>query len=648
MKTSIAKELIFSFAVIVTFTGAISITIGMRLINRRVVEETQEKVRNDLNTAREIYVSYIGDVRDVIRFTADRYTIRRAMTSGSVRGEYQKLKNIKEEEGLDILAVTDREGKVALRANNPGLFGDSQSQDELIRYALSTKRAVAATEIVPAAALQKESPELVERAYFRFIDTPKARPRVTTEEAAGMMIGAAAPIFDFNNNIVGCVYGGTLLNRNYRIVDKIKQTVYQEMKYEGKDIGTATIFQDDVRISTNVLKEDGSRAVGTRAAENVYEQVVGKGRPWIDRAFVVNNWYITAYEPIKTISGKIVGILYVGVLEEKYDDIRRETTLIFLGVTTFSLIVSLTISYFLSRNISFDIRKLVSASREMAGGRLGIHVDIKSKDELGELAGTFNSMASALKERDEKLKEFARKKIMESERLALIGQLAAGVAHEINNPLQGILSYSDLLVENMPPQDPNSEFVKKIAKQATRCKGIIRGLLDFSRQTMPEMKYSQLNSTLLESVALLEKQSLFQNIEIVKNIDKDLPRTVFDASQMQQVFVNIIMNAAEAMEGKGKLTIATRPDSSKTFIEIEIADTGVGISKENLDRIFDPFFTTKGTGHGTGLGLAISYGIVKKHGGTIEVDSEIGIGTTFIVRLPIIGEGEEDTRHGRD
>jgi len=648
MKTSVAKELILSFAAIVTITGAVSTAVGMRLISGRVMEETQEKVRNDLNAAREIYATYIEDVRDVVRFTADRHTLRAAMASGRIQGEYQKLKRIKDEESLDILTITDKEGKVALRANKPSLFGDDQSENELLRHAASAKMAVASTQIVAATELAKESEALVQRAYFKFVDTPKARSRITTEESAGMMITAAAPMFDLNNNLVGFIYGGILLNRNYRIVDKIKQTVYQEMKYKGKDIGTATIFQDDVRISTNVLAQDGSRAVGTRAAANVYEQVVGRGTPWIDRAFVVNNWYITAYEPIRTITGAIIGILYVGVLKEKYDDIRTETTLIFLTVTVLSLILSLAISYFLSRNISSTIRKLVTASREMARGKLNTYVNITSKDELGELAVTFNSMASALKERDEKLKEFAKKKIMESERLALIGQLAAGVAHEINNPLQGILAYSDLLVENMPPQDPNNEFVRKIAKQATRCKAIIRGLLDFSRQTAAEMKYAHVDSILRESLALLEKQSLFQNIEIAKHIDGDLPGTIFDASQMQQVFVNIIMNAAEAMNGKGKLTIAARPDSAKEFLEIEITDTGVGIRKEDLDKIFDPFFTTKEAGRGTGLGLAISHGIVKKHGGTINVDSEIGVGTTFVIRLPILGEAEKDTRHGRD
>jgi len=475
-----------------------------------------------------------------------------------------------------------------------------------------------------------------------------ARPRSETEQTSGMMLSAAAPILDLSNNFVGIVYGGVLLNRNYTIPDKIKQTVYQGMKYKGKDIGTATIFQDDLRISTNVLNEAGERAVGTRVAANVYHQVVEKGMPWIDRAFVVNNWYITAYEPIRSLSGSVIGILYVGILEEKYSDLRRQAVFTFLGITSLSMITAFIISYLLSTNISRSIRKLAHASHEMAAGNLDTSVDIKAKDELGELAGTFNFMALALKERDERLKEYATKKIMESERLALIGQLAAGVAHEINNPLQGILAYSCLLVENSAADDPNRALLEKVAQQATRCKNIIRGLLDFSRETRPQMSYQQVNVILQETLSLVERQALFQNIAIVRNLNPSLPPAVIDPSQMQQVFMNIVINAAEAMEGGGTLTVTTRTDASNRFIEVEITDTGIGIAKENLEKIFDPFFTTKGVGHGTGLGLAVSYGIVKKHHGALEVRSEIGKGATFIIRLPMVAAPEKEKGHGRD
>jgi two-component system NtrC family sensor kinase len=456
-----------------------------------------------------------------------------------------------------------------------------------------------------------------------------------TFESAGMMLMAAAPIFDQSNRLIGIVHGGTMLNGNYQIVDKIKQTVYEDLIYDGKDIGTATIFQDDVRISTNVKNEDNSRAIRTRVSQEVYNQVVLEGEPWIGRAYVVNDWYITAYEPIKNIKNEIIGILYVGILEQKYVDIRNNASLIFLAITLGGALVSMIISYFFSRRISVPIMKLVSASREVAQGNLDAQVEIASNDELGEMADAFNVMASSIKQRDEQLKEFARNKIMESERLALIGQLAANVAHELNNPLQGIVTYSHLLLERVSSENSATSSAQKIVTQANRCRDIIRGLLDFSRQRKPDATVCDINSVVEECVSLLENQAPFHNIQIVKEFEHGLPMILVDPSQMQQVFINLIINAVEAMEEGGQLTLKTRFDPDEEVIEIDITDTGYGIPEENMEKLFDPFFTTKEVGHGTGLGLAISYGIVKEHQGTISVESEVDQGTTFQIRLPM-------------
>jgi two-component system NtrC family sensor kinase len=249
-------------------------------------------------------------------------------------------------------------------------------------------------------------------------------------------------------------------------------------------------------------------------------------------------------------------------------------------------------------------------------------------------------MALALRERDDKLKEFTRSKIMESERLALIGQLSANIAHELNNPLQGIVTYSHLLLEESPPDDPARDSLEKIVTQANRSRDIIRGLLDFSRQRKPDKTLCDVNNVLKGCVSLLEKQALFHNVEITFNLDEKLPLTIIDPAQIERVFINIIVNAADAMDGNGKLNLATRFDPADRCIEVEFTDTGHGIPKENLEKIFDPFFTTKDTGHGVGLGLAISFGIIKEHKGTISVESEIGKGTTFIVILPVIAVEE--------
>jgi len=390
------------------------------------------------------------------------------------------------------------------------------------------------------------------------------------------------------------------------------------------------------------MNEDGTRAIGTRVTEEVYNRVVGEGGRWIGRAYVVNSWYISAYEPIRDISNGIIGILYVGILEEPYLALKWRTILLFLGVTLAGALLAIALSYLISRRLTVPITKLVSASWEVAHGNLDAKVEVQSDDEVAELADAFNIMASALKTRDEQLAEFTKKKIMESERLAVVGQLAADVAHELNNPLQGIVTYSHLLMEKTNCDDPKRGSIQKIVNQANRCTTIIRGLLDFSRPRKPLKKPSDVNSVLEECVSLVENQALFHNIEIARHWNGNLPLVVVDPSQMQQVFMNMIINAAEAMDGSGRLTVATRFDATEQVIEVEFTDTGHGISEENVERIFDPFFTTKEVGHGTGLGLAISYGIIREHRGTVSVESEKGKGTTFIIRLPVAAEEEAE------
>ncbi|KPK93103.1 MAG: hypothetical protein AMJ88_09220 [Anaerolineae bacterium SM23_ 63] len=631
----IATKLILSFLLIIAIISSVFIIFGIRLIGDRIVAEAQDKVRCDLNIAREIYLGNLLHINNVIRFTADRFFLKDALMSGNVELVVEELSKVKASEGLDVLTITDESGKVVLRSNNEGLYGDDQSDDELVGAVLSRKVPIAATSIVPADELRRESPKLAENANFTLVDTPLARETEETEVTDGMMLRTAAPIFDYKNNLIGVLYGGVLLNRNFEIVDKIKQTIYEDLTYNDKDIGTATIFLDDVRISTNVRNEDGLRAIGTRVSEEVFNRVVEEGKSWIGRAYVVNDWYITAYEPIRNINNKIIGILYVGVLEQKYVDIQSQTVLAFLVITLLGAFASMMLSYLLSRRMSVPIRNLVSASREIGRGNLDAKVESISNDELGELADTFNAMASALKQRDKQLIEFTTSKIMESERMALIGQLAANVAHELNNPLQGIVTYSHLLLEKMASDNSSTPSVHKIVTQANRCRDIIRGLLDFSRQRKPDKTVCDINSVLEECVALVEYQALFHNIEIIKQFDNGLPKVVVDPSQMQQVFINMIVNAAEAMEDNGRLTLGTRYDTVEEAIEIEIADTGYGIPEEDVDKLFDPFFTTKDVGHGTGLGLAISYGIIKEHRGTISVESIVDQGTTFLIRLPL-------------
>ncbi len=641
----IHAKMMVAFVLVIVLVGIVFLVIGVRLTSNRVLAEAQEKVRNDLNSARVIYETQLQNISSVICYTSDRKFLEDAILNEDMAGAFQELTDVKNNSDLDIFGITNAYGKVLLRVHNVERVGDDLGHHDFIRKAMNVESCISATVVFSQYELEKESPALAEQAFIKLVDTPLARPVNRIEEGSGMMLIAASPILDENHKLLGIVYGGKLLNRDYDIVDMIKQTVYEDVKYKGQDIGTATIFQNDLRISTNVRNEDGSRAIGTRVSEEVYNQVIIQGEPWIDRAYVVNNWYITAYEPIKDLNQEIIGILYVGVLDQKYLDIRRDTTWTFLGITVAGIVVAIGVSYLFARQISGPIRQLVKASKQVAAGNLNTRVYIETNDELHFLAVSFNDMAASIQKRDQDLKEYATKKIMQSERLALVGQLSANIAHELNNPLQGIVTFSHLLLEDNPDLDTNCQYsLEKIVGQANRCRDIIRGLLDFSRQRPPDKSFYNVNTIVDECISLVEKQALFHNIHVIKDFQEDIPLAFIDPSQIERVFMNMIINAAEAMEGSGTLQIVTRENKTARDVEISFTDTGTGISEENIRKIFDPFFTTKDVGHGTGLGLAISYGLVRSHKGSILVESEVGKGTTFIVNLPI-DEKRDNGKH---
>ncbi|MBN2355810.1 4Fe-4S binding protein [candidate division KSB1 bacterium] len=233
-----------------------------------------------------------------------------------------------------------------------------------------------------------------------------------------------------------------------------------------------------------------------------------------------------------------------------------------------------------------------------------------------------------------------QQQLLQSEKMASVGQLAAGVAHELNNPLGGILIYANLMLEKMQKNTREADDLQRIMKETERCRGIVRGLLDFSRQTRIEAAIVDINQILNGTMALVTQQALFHNIKVALNLYEKLPKVFADVGQMQQVFLNIILNAVEAMEGKGEITVTSRLDDDERHVLLSIEDSGPGMSEEVLKKIFDPFFTTKPQGKGTGLGLAIAYGIVQKHKGEISVRSRVGQGSAFTVRLPIARQME--------
>jgi len=453
----------------------------------------------------------------------------------------------------------------------------------------------------------------------------------------GLYLMAAAP------SRGGVLYGGVLLNGNNAIVDRAWQG-----RLDAGDNTSMTLYHRDTRIATTLRTPQGMRATGTRASAELRDAVLARGEVWYGRAYAVDDWYIGAYQPLRDYRGRIVGMLAVALRESTYIGIRDRVILSFFGIATAGFIFIIAITYYMIRSITRPIGEMVAATRNISAGRFDQEVRADSPGEIALLAESFNGMLHSLRQMKADLEEWGRTleqkvkqrtdelvamqaRVAQSERLASLGMLAAGVAHEVNNPLGGILALTALTLEDLPETDTNRENLQEVIRQTQRCRDIVRRLLEFSRQTKRNTELVDLNRVLVETLALVERQASFFNIQVVKDLDPRLPPVQADAAQFQQVFMNILVNAAQAMEERGTITLTTRYTG---WVEVLISDTGHGISSEQIDMIFDPFFTTKESGQGTGLGLSIAYGIVTTHGGTISVNSEEGKGSTFTIRMP--------------
>lgn len=293
-----------------------------------------------------------------------------------------------------------------------------------------------------------------------------------------------------------------------------------------------------------------------------------------------------------------------------------------IGIAT---VVLLILIYFHRRWIGKPVAALIQGTQTVAGGDLG-HTIAPGVAELGDLARAFNTMQSKL--------QSSQRQLIMSEKLASIGKMAAAVAHEINTPLTGILSFTEGLMADTDTGDPKQQDYAVIRRETLRCRKIVRNLLDFTRQEKPEPQPACIRDIIEQVVHMVDRQALFTNITIISDIPDTLPELLVDSGQLQQVFLNLLVNAAEAMPDGGTITIAARPDTHHRRITVTVRDTGTGIPESALSRIFDPFFSTK-SGKTNGLGLSVAWSILEQHRGQITVESMVGKGTTFTIRLPV-------------
>jgi len=397
MRSTIEKKLIVGFMIVLLVSFLFAGGVGSYLFNDFIQTNIQDDVVHDLDVADTIFQNHLIQIKDMASYNSISPRIRDTLLDNNSVLLRQNLVDIYNErcsDKLDILIVTDNNGIVMARAKNPALFGDSMAENDLISHAL-TGMTVSSIEIMTREELLKENKLLADQAYMEFTPTPKAKPKYEDNSTSGMVLVAAAPIHDDNGYVIGVLYGADLINRDYKIVDEIKNALYKGKIYNDRDVGTTTIFQEDFRISTNVLTDTGERAITTRVSEEVNEAVLEGGEYWKDRAFVVNTWYVTAYKPIKNVDGEIIGMLSVGILEQPYIDVALRILGIYLFYLLSGLILSMFIARYYSRIITRPINKLISGTEAISKGEFE-KIDVGTKDEIGKLAESFNVMAEDL------------------------------------------------------------------------------------------------------------------------------------------------------------------------------------------------------------------------------------------------------------
>jgi len=469
------------------------------------------------------------------------------------------------------------------------------------------------------------------------------------------MVSCLTPVYGKDNRIDGMIGNDVLLNElfNRTILDHLKDTYNILLRGDGRLIMHASWLQK-IQEKQGVLTVQES---GDPHLKSIYEMVQGakpdqhilENKKYKEYLAVYNipetNWYFIIVYPQFIITRLAF---------------RSAIFILILGVL--SLIAEVSILYLVLRGkIAIPLKSFIQATDEVASGKLDIKLDDRRNDELGRLAISFKSMAKDITQRDKQLKEHAvnlekeveaktaslktelqeRKKmekvLLESEKMAAVGQLAAGVAHEINNPLGVILGFSQSIVKHIKTGDALEMPLKSIEREAVRCKELVQNLLTFSRTGQAEREEANLNQLIESSLSLVMAQSKIKNVELVKDLSSNIPKLLSNKNQIQQMMMNLINNALDAMPKGGKLTLRSKKSrlNNQDAVEIQVEDTGVGIPKEIQTKIFEPFFTTKEVGQGTGLGLSLVYEIVQKHQGQIKVDSQTGKGTVFTIVLPV-------------
>jgi two-component system NtrC family sensor kinase len=644
------------------------------------------KVRSDLAVAHGYFERVLGEVAASTGAVADSQALSAALQPagaapmpgpggpgadwtgrGRDRAALQSLlARFKNREGLDFINLRAPDGQLLLAD-----FDGASDGPAVLAAAGLAGRPSAAIVVLPPAAQGLLSPALRQRVAVPLVATQQTLPTERSQEDRAMVLLADAPVRSADGRLLAWVQAGVLLNRNLPFIDHINGIVYPEGALPFNSQGTATLFLDDVRISTNVRLFDAAtaptrgatdgladtgwaatpgsgerRAIGTRVSMAVREAVLGRGNTWLGRAFVVNDWYVSAYQPLSDASGQRVGMLYVGYLERPFTAMKYGV-LAGIGVVFFAvMIVAALWSARRARAIFRPIEQIAQTMRQVEGGALAARVGpVASLDEIGALARHFDHLLDTLAERSAALQRWnaeldakvaertlalakrttalaaAQAGLLRAEKMAAVGQLTASIAHEVNNPIAVIQGNLDLMRELLGTHAQRIAPELALAdQQIERMRLIVTQLLQFARpnEFAGYVEAVAPGQALEEGLVLTGHLLAQTKIEVLREFRSQRSAAI-NRGELQQVLVNLLVNAIHAMPDGGTLTLSTADwtaPGGQPGLSLGVTDTGPGLGDELLRELFQPFVTRKHDG--TGLGLWISRGIVERYGGDIR------------------------------
>jgi len=611
MKTRSLKERILTaYTAIIVLLAVCIFGLGFYAIKRDIYERTQLGVIRSLDSARLFYEEEINRIGQLL-------SIANLDDSNAV---------LKEKLSLHYLQrLTPQEA--------------AQAPSEIVQKALQTQRPAGGTRIISSDELAGLNSGLQDRIEIPILDTPMARPSSLEVLPSAMAKEYVLPVIDDKGQVSQVIYAGRIVNRDNALVDRIRQLVFGDDVYKSKPLGTVTIFQEGVRISTNVLDETGKRAIGTRVSAEVYEAVIGRGQRWLDRAFVVTHWYRTAYEPIRNINNEIIGMLYVGVLEDPYNVMAAQILTAFIIVILLASVLAFVLAFILSGSISRPLTAMMDATQRLSHGELGhvIWPPHSNIEELHQLAHAFNDMSVRLEERDVRLQE-NHQKLSELNKAyldllgfvahELKGLLASAVinAYSLRDGLLGMINFKQKKAVDSICR--NLDYLDATVKKFLNLSRIERGNLEINKT-----EFSLAKDVFDNSVQTFARQFSTRNMQVENRIDPGI-RVKADLDLMQIVANNLINNAVKYGSEGGSVVLTAA--ESEGLVTVDVYNDSRPIAPEMVDRLFRKFsrldVPEKKKVKGTGLGLYITRQIIEAHGGTIRVEPRDN-GNSFIFTI---------------